>query len=432
MPEPDEVELIDYLNTLWKWKFLILVGTLVAAFTAFAVSMAAHRTYEATATLLVTESKVPRPEAGGGAPQPEISPEIFEAMLKSQFIALQTIQQFGLDKEPFAMTPTQFSNKNILVKPRRGTNLLILAAILSDPKLAADVANFVAQKAVELNAHLNQADTVLAKEFIQQQRDQARLVMDTAQAALVEFKRTANLESLRAEQSILLSTKGRLAELYSDFAIKLKGLQSEVAALKRAFTKQEQFLTVTKSIFSDPAMLAAAQDRGPMDLKALSSVQLKNQEINKVYQTLQSDLIDKEAALASLESRRQDVEQKISDNEARLILSERKIADADARFEELTRNYWLAKATHEIFAKKFDEASLSVASRVTELKIVDPAIVPTHPVGRKVGQNVVLAGSATLIVCIMLAFFLENAQLVKRRRERVASNASLSRLPGHS
>lgn len=418
MPEPDEVELIDYLNTLWKWKFLILVGTLVAASTAFAVGTVARRTYEATTTLLVTESKVPRPEAGGGAPQPGIPPEIFEAMLKSQFIALQTIQQFGLDKEPFAVTPTQFSDQNISIKLRRGTNLLMLTAILPDPKLAADVANFVAQKAVELNAHLNQADTVLAKEFIQQQRDQARLVMDTAQAALVEFKQTANLESLRAEQSILLSAKGRLAELYSDFTIRLKGLQSEVAALKRAFTKQEQLLTVTKSIFSDPAMLAAAQDRGPMDLKALTSVQLKDQMINEVYQTLQSNLIAQEAALASLESRREDIEQKISDNEARLILIERKIADADARFEALTRNYWLAKATHEIFAKKFDEASLSVASRVTELRIVDPAIVPTIPRGRKIKQNVAVAGAAALMACVMLAFFLEYLQETKRRHEK--------------
>jgi uncharacterized protein involved in exopolysaccharide biosynthesis len=132
-----------------------------------------------------------------------------------------------------------------------------------------------------------------------------------------------------------------------------------------------------------------------------------------------------------LESRRQDVEQKISDNEAKLILIERKIADADARLEDLTRNHSLTKATHELFAKKFDEASLSVASRVTELKIVDPAIIPTHPIGRKITLKVAIATTAALIACIMLAFFLENAQLVKQRRERVASNASLSRLPGH-
>lgn len=424
MPEADEVELIDYLNTLWKWKWLILVGTLAVAAIALAVRLGGGRTYEATATLLIAESKVPRPEGGEGAGKPGISPETFEAMIKSQTLALQAIQQFGLDKEPFAMTPIRFLTSIVSIQPKRGTNLLILTAILPDPKLAADVANFVAQKAVELNARLNQTDTVSTKEFVQHQRDQARQMMETTQAALVEFKRNANLESLRTQQRILLATKERLAELYSDFTIKLKGLQSEVVALKRAFTKQEQLLTVTKSIFSDPAMLAAAQDRGPMDVKALSSVQLKSQEINGVYQALQANLIDQEASLASLEGRRQDVEQKISDNEANLILIERKIADADARLEELTRNHSLAKASYELFAKKFDEASLSVASRVTELKIVDPAIVPTRPISRKIIQSVATVGAAALMACVMLAFFLEYLQSVKRRYETIPVHGS--------
>ena len=73
MPEPDEVELIDYPNTLWKWKSLILAGTLVVALTAFAVSVTTRRTYEATTTLLVTESKLSGP-AGEGAGKPGISP----------------------------------------------------------------------------------------------------------------------------------------------------------------------------------------------------------------------------------------------------------------------------------------------------------------------------------------------------------------------
>ncbi|MDD5558612.1 Wzz/FepE/Etk N-terminal domain-containing protein [Candidatus Methylomirabilis sp.] len=423
MPEADEVELIDYLNTLWKWKFLIVVGTLAAVVIAFAVSVRAPITYEATAILLITESKVPRPEAGAGAPQSVVSPEVFEATIKSQALALQAIQQFGLDKKPFSVTPTEFLNDVVSVKPRRGTNLLTLTAVLPDPKLAADVVNFVAQKAVELNANLNQIDTVSTKEYIQQQRDKADQTMETAQAALVEFKRTANLESLQTEQRILLAEKEKLAQRYSDLTFKLKSLQSQVAALKQALTKQEQLITVTKSIFSDPAMLAATQDRGPMDVKTLSSIQVKDQAINEVYQMLQSNLIAQEANLASAESERQDTVQKISDNEAKLISISRKIADADARLEELDRTYRLTRASYELFAKRFDEASLSVASRVTELKLIAPAGLPTVPRSRNVIRNGVLAGTVALMTCIILAFSLENLQETKRRRVKIVSPA---------
>lgn len=424
MPEPDEVELIDYLDTLWKWKFLILVGTLAVSSTAFTVSMMASRTYEARALLLVTGSKIARLEGSEGAGKPEISPEAFEAMIKNQTLALQTIQQFELDKKPFAMTPTQFLNNIISIKLQRGTNLLILTAILPDPKLAADVANFVAQKAVELNAHLNQADTVSTKEFIQRQRDQAKQMMETAQVTLTEFKESANPETLRVEQSFFLQQKLKLAQRDSDYTNQLKGMETAVAELGRAITKQEQFLSVNKSIFSDPSMLAAVQERGAMDLKSLSSVQLKSQEINALYQTLQGDLINRQTVVASLKSQLDHVASKLKENEAKLISINRRIANTEARLEELTRNYSLAKATYEIFAKKFDEASISVSSHVTELKIIDPAVAPTTPRGRNVIRNVALAGTVALMTCVMLVFFLEYLQSVKRRHETIPVHGS--------
>lgn len=416
MPETDEVELIDYLNTLWKWKLLIIVGTLAAAIIALVVSVSAPLTYEATATLLITESKVPSPSGSEGAGKPGILPETFETMIASQALALQAIQQFGLDKEPFAITPTRFLNNIIAIKPKRGTSLLTLTTTLPNPNLAADVANFVAQKAVETNARLNQADTVATKEFVQHQRDQAKVAMEAAQAALLEFKRTANLENLQTEQRILFIEKEKLAQRYSDVTSKLKNLQAQVVALKQALTKQEQFLTLTKSILNDPTMLAAAQDHGLRDLRALSSVQLKDQEVNLVYQMFQSSLIAAEVSLAASESERRDTADKISTNEAKLILIARKIADATTRLEELTRTYTLVKVSYELFARKFDESSLSIASRVTELKIVDPAIIPTVHRSRNIIRNVAVGGAAALMTCIMLAFFLESLQASAKRR----------------
>jgi len=408
-----EIELIDYLRVLARWKWLILTGTLAIALLAFVTSMKGSRRYEASVTLLATESKIPRPE--GGEALRVLPPETFEAIIRSQSLALETILQFELNKAPFALTPARFLAGHLSVKMLRGTSLITLTATFPDPKLAADVANFVAQRALELNARLNQTDTVSAKEYIQRQRDEARTAMGNQQAALVDFKRTANLESLRMEQSILLDAKRRLAELYSDYTTNIRGLQSDVAGLRRALAKQEQLLTLTKSIFQDPALLAAAQERGTADLKALSSIQLKSQEINTVYQSLQSDLITKEVAFSSVESQRQDVERMIKDNEKRLTSVERQIADAEARLEELTRNYTLTKNAYELFARKFDEASLSVASRITQLKIVDPALIPQNPLSRNVVQRTAIAAAVSLMTLLVLVFFLEYLKTVRTR-----------------
>lgn len=408
-----EIELIDFLRVLARWKWLILAGTVAVALLTFVTSMMRPRTYEASVILLATESKIPRPE--GGEAFRVVPPEMFEAIIKSQSLALETIRQFELNKAPFALTPARFLADHLSVKMLRSTSLLTLTATFPDPKLAADVANFVAQRALESNARLNQTDTVSTKEYIRRQRDEARTAMSNQQGVLVDFKRTASLESLRMEQKILLDAKRQLAELYSDYTTKIRGLQTDVAELRRALAKQEQLLTLTKSIFQDPALLAATQEGGAADLKALSSIQMKSQEINTVYQRLQSDLITSEVAFSSVESQRQDVERMIKDNEKRLTSIERQIADADARLEELTRNYTLSKTAYELFAKKFDEASLSVASRITELKIVDPAIIPQNPLSRNVVQRTAIAAAVSLMTLLVLVFFLEYLKTVRAR-----------------
>lgn len=408
-----EIELIDYLRVLARWKWLILAGTVTIALFAFVTGMMRPRTYEASVTLLATESRIPRLEGGEAIRvQP---PETFEAIIKSQSLALEAIRQFELDKAPFALTSASFLAGHLSVKLLRGTGLITLTATLPDPKLAAGVANFVAQRALELNAQLNQSDTVSAKEYIQRQRDDARTAMSNQQAVLVDFTRTANLESLRMEQKILLEAKRQLAELYSGYTTQIRGLQTDVVELRRALAKQEQLLTLTKSIFQDPALLAATQRGGAADLKALSSIQLKSQEINTVYQSLQSDLITREVAFSSVESQRQGVERMIKDNEKKLTSIARQIADADARLEDLTRNYTLTKTAYELFARKFDEASLSVASRMTGLKIVDSALVPQGPLSRNVVQRTATAAAVSLMTLVVLAFFLEYLGTLRTR-----------------
>ena len=51
--EEHEVDLIDYLNVVWKRKYLIIGGTLVAAATALVVSLSMPKTYEVSRTLKI-------------------------------------------------------------------------------------------------------------------------------------------------------------------------------------------------------------------------------------------------------------------------------------------------------------------------------------------------------------------------------------------
>jgi len=51
--ENDEVEMIDYLKVIWKWKYLIIGGTLLAAAAALVVSLGIPKTYEVSRTMKI-------------------------------------------------------------------------------------------------------------------------------------------------------------------------------------------------------------------------------------------------------------------------------------------------------------------------------------------------------------------------------------------
>jgi len=49
--EADEIDLIDYLRVIWKWKWLIIAGTLVCAGAAAAISIQMPKVYEVSAAI---------------------------------------------------------------------------------------------------------------------------------------------------------------------------------------------------------------------------------------------------------------------------------------------------------------------------------------------------------------------------------------------
>jgi len=61
--EEHEVDLIDYLNVVWKRKYLIIGGTLVTAVAALVVSLAMPKTYEVSRTLKI--GRLPRSISNG-------------------------------------------------------------------------------------------------------------------------------------------------------------------------------------------------------------------------------------------------------------------------------------------------------------------------------------------------------------------------------
>jgi capsular polysaccharide biosynthesis protein len=403
------------LAVLWKWKSIIVVSSFVVVLIVVVVTLLLPRTYGASALLIVASSSLA--DAGATAPRLPISAETFANIISSPSIAAEAIRRFQLDRTPHRLTPERFLVDAIAVRPVSGTSLVRVTVTLRDAELAAGTANFLAESAIQLNARATQSDAAATRDYIMRQRDQAAAALDAAQAALRDFKREANLDAVRADLRILLEDKDRLEKLAGSTAIEQVGLLAQIREWSAALSQQQQLLTLRKSIVTDPAAMAAARQRGVED-KDLAGVQLENQEINVVHQSLRQQLINAQAALASFEAQRRDTERKIEENGRKIAKTSALVTALEARLDELNHLYSLAKATHALMAKKLDEAELSVAARATDLKLVERASVPTEPRDRGLPVKATIAGATALAAFSALALWIEAARRARAEAPR--------------
>ncbi len=132
--EEQEVELIDYLNVIWKRKWLILGGTLLATVIALAVSLSKPKAYEVSRSLKI------------GVVQGK-AVESREAVIKrfeDERVFADAIKQFQLDITPEEMAEGFISvKKTTRGSPDPHVRYTVRAP---DPQLATRLADWFAKR----------------------------------------------------------------------------------------------------------------------------------------------------------------------------------------------------------------------------------------------------------------------------------------------
>ncbi len=147
MQEEQEVELIDYLNVIWKRKGLIVGGTLLAAATALVVSLSMPKVYEVSRTLRI--GVLP-----GGIYENKKLPEkaiqnreVVVDRLRDQRLLTRAIQELQLEMTPKDMAGLVSidtkSNPNVRYKVQA-----------PDPQLATRIADWLAETIIKAHGQV--------------------------------------------------------------------------------------------------------------------------------------------------------------------------------------------------------------------------------------------------------------------------------------
>lgn len=454
---------------LRHWKLIVLIfvpGVLASAVYAFMQGPV----YEASTKLMVTSERARitvSPDPGSGTVVERVteqdltsevallrSPALVREVLASQrerieqphaptaSNQLQSVLSYPADRlrqlyhQVHNVTPidgfedwVETISNSVSVTAIKGSNLIEVSFVGSDPKWAASLVNELATHHVERHARLNQQSEALP--FLEAQRQLLSDKMRQAEGTLAQFytregvdaafgQRDAVRTRLAELEGILAQSKTELAEATAraDF------LRGEIRTHPNAAAPAGG-----KSASGDPQQSIRGRitelqlQRGDL-LSKYAPTSLKIQEIDRQIEQarellakeqkpggptghpLEVDLMQIEAQVAAVKARVDSLSAQIANYRGKL----NHLDQISSEQERLEQEVATAKQSLLTYTKKVEEARFAEAldqSRIVNVTVAEPAEVPASPLPSKRQKSLMMGAVMSLAVGLGLAFLID-------------------------
>jgi non-specific protein-tyrosine kinase len=220
------MELAQYIRLFRKWIWLILLATVLAGGVSFIARTRQPSTYEASTTIAIGRYiESPNPNSA------EIRTGMDLAQTYAQLVTTYDVLQATIDNLNLSMS-TDSLKRLVNVRIVSGTSLLIITVQYSDPVLASDIANNLAEQLIA-NSPTNlteeqQRQVAQLNEQITALNDQ---LQDSRQRlSLINTELSETVDESRANQ--LNEQRNRLVDQINDSAATIAEFSSTIAALQ--------------------------------------------------------------------------------------------------------------------------------------------------------------------------------------------------------
>ncbi|HXW04259.1 MAG TPA: polysaccharide biosynthesis tyrosine autokinase [Vicinamibacterales bacterium] len=445
-----EVHLLDYVKILYKRRWtaattflIVVVGVMMYTFTVTPV-------YEARTRLLI-ESDNPNivsfkeviDEQGAKADYYQTQYNI----LQSRGLARKTLDALNLWESPHfgggarkggffgslfgsgSGAATQAANEtlaqsraidrflaSLTVSPIRNSRLVDVRFRLSDPDLATQIANALVRNYIEQNLEYRFVASKEASDWLGERLAEHRKEVEQAESALQRYREQHDAIPLEDRENIVVQKLADLnaavtqakTERFQKQAVynQLQSLQSKngsvdsfPAILSNAYIQQQK--AELASLQSQQTQLSEKLgDKHPEIIKIRSAIQLAqlklDAEISKVVQAVRSEY---QAALAKENSLMAALAQQKTEAQA----MNRKAIDAGV----LERDVQTSKQIYESLLQRAKETGVSTELKTSNIRVVDVAERPRHPVAPRKALNLTLSLFGGCLFAFGLAFFFE-------------------------
>jgi polysaccharide biosynthesis transport protein len=420
---PDEVPLRKHLQVVQK-RWGTIVGCLVLI-----VGVIGVRTYleqpifRATArviiereTQIVNFQQTPSYEWDSG--------EFFNSqvqIVRSRPVLQRVIDSMNLkERKPeyaHVADPTGLLQGVVSVDPLRNTRLVQIGVEDPDPKLAAEMANALANsyQTQNLELKLNAARDALT--WLSTQVRDLKSKVNESELTLQQYREQAGLGSMEEKQNLTVKKLAEFNGAYIEAKARRLEMETRLAELRRAAQKPELLesspMVVNSALVQKlkgqlvdlevqrSKMLKVYKDKHPEVVKIQTQIdelaRRQKEEVDKLSLSMESEynvLKAREGAMLQAVDQYRGEAQSLSKKEIQHGILKRE-ADSNQQL-------------YDVLLKKLKETSLIQGLDTNNVRLVEPAVAPRTPVRPQTTRNLILATVFGLGLGLTLAFVLDH------------------------
>ncbi len=452
---PREPHLYDYLLVLRKHQWLILSFMLAVVTIVTISTFRMQPVYNATARIAIDRENaniLPFPGADSYDYMMDLENyiETQSKILTSETLALQTIRNTGLSARPEfsspngpseAMASGSLANQkrppelgeflgSLSVKRVPNSRLMDVSFESTDSQLAARIVNAHIASYIEQNFRSKYEATTQASTWLADQLSELKIKVQKSEDARIAYERQNQIWTLDDKQNI---TTQRL----SDINKQLTDAQSERMKKESLYEfAKSGNLDAVPQVQSDAGLAELLRKRNDLSSQYNDALSQYGPNFPKV-QRLQAQLKDLDANIEKEKKKIVDVlesdyrEARQRESMLTQALDQQKaaanqMAEKLVEYNILKREAEANKALYEGLMTKLKETAISLGLRSSNIRIVDPAMIPSTPSGPAKTRNITLAFLVGLVGGIGLALMREYLDNTVKSPDDVET---LARLP---
>ena len=432
---PREPHLLDYLIILRKHQWLILTFLVTVVTVVTLASFKMKPVYEAAARVEVDkESQGMLPFQQGNSYDDEYVDmqqylETQTKILQSETLALQTIKSLDLGRYPeFGGSSSALVFKQGGAAPKRPAILGAFLGSLSvklvpnsrlvevrfeahDPQLAAQVVNTHLQNYIELNFRSKYDATTQASNWLSAELEELRIKVQKSEDERLAYERANRIWQIDEKQDI---TTQKLADLSKAVTEAQTSLAEKEALYRMAASGNVDALPAVQT---NPVVQDLLRRKSELDQSYADAVNQYGPNYPKVQRLAEQQKEVAEDLAKARKTMVESIQQEYTTARGRTQLLQEALdkqkAETNDLAEKLVQYHILQhdaesnKTLYDGLLQKLKEASITAGLRSSNIRVVDPALVPAVASRPQKARNILLGFLVGLVGGVGLAIFRE-------------------------